>query len=158
MPAIPLRPVAAAVAARLAGVTNATGWVGQFGARHGLPGITDTPDAPPVKSEEDPRVRPYFVLYPGIGVPVEEANAADTFDDVDIPIAITAAAGDIDDLLALAGRIEDQLYRWAPTGFDGFVVAPLRHPVGYSPQVLLDTTVTPPRHFTRLEYIATAHT
>lgn len=184
---IQLRPVASAIAARLVGVTNATGWVGEIGARNGLPGVTNTPDGPIAKSPDDPRVQPYFVLYPGIGTTAEETNLADTLVDVDIPIAITAAAGDIDDLLALVGRIDALLHRWAPGTDDGpglgwfvydltlevwkwsptadgyaqarrILAGPLRRTPGYTPQVLPDRQVTPLRHFTRLEYVTTAHT
>lgn len=158
------RAIAAAIASRLTGVTNAVGYVGQIGARNGLPGVTDTPEKPPTKSDKDPRVVPYFILYPGIGGPTDETDLGDTSVDIDYPVTITAAAGDIDDLLALVDRITTQLWRWIPGDdlgrADGhpIVAGPLRIPPGYQPPVLLDQAFTPPRHYTQLQFVLTAHT
>lgn len=181
-PPIPHRPLAAAVAARLVALTNATGWVGQISARTGLPGVDDTPGGPIAKSDTDARVQPYFVLYPGLGNPVAEQDLGDQSVDVDIPVTVTAAAGDVEDLLALVGRIDTLLWRWVPDGLGWFVYDPTTpawlwapSPDGYAEatpilagplrpipdaprQLLLDESVDPSRHYVRLEYALRAHT
>lgn len=158
MPDISRRLLAGAVAARLAGVTNATGYYGHVSALNGLPGVTGTPDSPPPKSSTDPRVRPYFVLFPGTGTPTDEVDLADTTVDLNVPFQVTVAAGDIDDLLALTDRVHNLLFRWGPT-VTGFQAGPLRVPPGYSPGVVLtDRDFTPHRLFIPLQYQLTAHT
>lgn len=157
------RPIVAAVAERLTGVTNATGYVGAIGAMNGLPGVTSTPAQPPTKSADDKRVQPYFVLYPGIGGTVDEQDLADTLVDIDYPVAITAAAGDVNDLLALVDRITALLWRWAPTDLPpvagrAVVAGPLRYPPGYAPPLLTDAAFTPARQYTQLQFVTTVHT
>lgn len=166
-PLIARRPVAAAIATRLTAVTNAVGYVGQIAALNGLPaylGQTDTtPEKPPAKSPTDPRVVPYFVFYPGIGGPTDETDLGDTSVDIDYSCAVTAAAGDVDDLLALVDRITAALWRWAPAdlppvGGRRLVAGPLRFPPGFVPQLLVDTQFAPVRHYARLEFVTTVHT
>lgn len=163
MPSISRRTLALAVATRLVDVTNATGYLGQIGARNGLPGLENTPADPPTKGGTDQRVKPYFVLFPGVGSPSTEVDLGDSFIDLDVPFQITAAAGDTEDLLALVDRIHDCLYRWAPgvltdEGVTPVVIGgPLRTPPGYVPPVLTDTNVTPHRLYTPLQYVLTAH-
>lgn len=158
MPTISRRLVALAVATRLVGITNATGYYGKVSSLTGLPGVTGTPDNPPPKSESDARVRPYFVLFPGAGTPGPEVDLGDSLLDLDLPFQITAAGGDLNDVLALADRIHDRLYRWAPV-VDGHQCGPLRVPPGYSPGVVLtDRDFTPHRLYTPLQYQLTAHT
>lgn len=159
---IPRRELAAAVAERLTTVTNATGYVGQIGAMNGLPGVVVTPNDPPPKSTTDQRVKPYFVLFPGIGRPGPELDLGDCHVDLDWPIQVTAAAGDTDDLLALVDRIDAVLHRWSPGIFgaapDQGIAGPLRPLPGYVPPFLTDTKVDPPRLYTPLQYQLTAHT
>lgn len=162
MTAIPRRLIGRAVAARLAGVTNATGWFGQIGAKYPLiPGQTVVATPPP-KSATDTRVAPYFVVEPGIGAPSREVDLGMSLVDSTPLFTIRAAAGDPDDLLALVERIDKLLYRWSPGVIetpDGPVVCgPLEPPVGYVPQFLTDNAPTLPRHFTPLQYRLTAHT
>lgn len=158
---IPRRRIAVAVATRLAGVTNATGYFGQIGAKNGLPGVTGTPATPPPKSATDTRVAPYFIVEPGAGTIGDEPDLADTFIDLDQPFIVRAAAGDIQDLLALVERIDALLWRWSPGVIatdDGPVVcSPLQPRPGYTPPLLLDQSVSPARHFTPLEYLLRAH-
>jgi hypothetical protein len=150
--------LAIAVATRLVGVTNATGYMGAVGSKYGLPGVTGTPENPPPKSTTDPRVRPYFVIFPGAGTPGDETDLGDTLTDLVAPFQITAAGGDINDVLALIDRIHDRLYRWAPV-VAGIQCGPLRIPAGYDPgPVLTDKDFTPRRLFTPLRYQLTAHT
>lgn len=151
------RALALAVATRLVGVTHATGYLGQIGAKNGLPSVADTPDKPPTKSATDLRVAPYFILEPGVGRPGDEVDLGDTLVDLDQPLTVRAAAGDIEDLLALIDRIDARLFRWAPT-VDGVVCAPLRLPPGYTPPLLLDQSVTPARHYSPLQYVLHANT
>lgn len=154
------RVVANAVAARLLGVTNATGYYGQIGRL--LPGAPeDTPVDPQPKSASDARVRPYFVLYPGAGTQGPDPDAADQAVDLTQPFQITAAAGDIEDLLALVDRIEVQLLRWTPVlGLAGVAVGYLRRPPGVpdTAPVLTDTQHSPVRLYTPLQFQLTATT
>lgn len=166
MAAIQARVLAGLVATRLVGVTNATGYYGQIDARNGLPGVTGTPADPPPKSSTDARVQPYFILFPGIGTPGPETSVGghtDSFVDRDSLLRITAAAGDIDDLLALVDRINDLLWRWSPgpitaEGGPTVLCGPLLIPPGYDPQPLQDATFTPVRHYVQLQFQLTAHT
>ncbi|GEP38887.1 hypothetical protein NPS01_25500 [Nocardioides psychrotolerans] len=158
MPEISRRLVAVAVATRLVGVTNATGYVGKVSALSGLPGVTGTPDSPPVKSASDARVKPYFVLFPGAGTPGPETDLGDSVVDLDLPFQLTVAGGDLYDVLALADRVHAALHRWAPV-VDGHQCGPLRVPPGYAPGVVLtDRDFTPHRLYTPLQYQLTAHT
>lgn len=161
-PQIPRRLIAVAVATRLVGVTNATGYFGQISAKNGLPTGPTPPATPPSKSATDNRVAPYFIVEPGAGAPTGEADLGDTYVDAETLFTIRAAAGDIQDLLALIERIDARLYRWSPgviTTADGPVVCgPLRPPASYVPPLLLDQTMQPPRHFAPLQYQLTAHT
>lgn len=155
-----------AIAARAVGVTSATGYLGQISAKNGLPGVVDTPADPPTKTADDLRVKPYFVLFPGAGEPgIEDSvgGSADTFVDLDWPIAITAAAGDITDLLALVDRIHNRFFRWSPgllqTPTSGdFLTGHLSVPAGYRPGVLTDRNVTPNRLYVPMLFELVAHT
>ena len=162
MPSIPRRLIGRAIAARLVGVTNATGWYGQIGAKYPLiPGQT-VPATPPPKSATDNRVAPYFIVEPGIGAPTGEVDLGMSLVDSVPTFTIRAAAGDPDDLLGLVERIDALLHRWSPgviTTTDGPVVCgPLLVPGGYEPPFLTDNTVSPPRHYSPLQYQLTAHT
>ncbi|WP_435744906.1 hypothetical protein [Nocardioides sp. SYSU DS0663] len=159
---INLRLLTLAVAERAKTITHATGYVGQVGAMHGLPDV-DTPAEPPAKSPTDARVRPYFVLFPGVGTPGDEQDLADTYVDLDWPIQITAAGGDTYDVLALVDRIRGAFRRWSPgslgVGDDRFQTGPLQVPDGYDPgPLLVDRGVTPHRLYTPLLFHLTAHT
>lgn len=162
MPTISRRQLALAVGERLIAVTNATGYFGQIGESHPLPDGPDVPATPPKKSTNDLRVKPYFIVEPGAGTPGTEADLADTYVDLDMPFTIRAAAGDVEDLLALIDRLDARLFRWSPgvlDGVDGPVVCgPMRRPPGYVPPVLPDTTVTPQRWFAPLQYVLHANT
>jgi len=151
------RALIGACAVRAVGVTNATGYVGQIGAMNGLPGVENTPADPPTKTAHDLRVRPYFVLFPGAGTPGEEIDLAETVEDLDWPLRITAAGSDVDDVLALVDRIHNRFFRWTPT-VEGFICGPLRVPGGYEAPLLPDRKVEPHRLFVPLLYQLTAHT
>lgn len=155
------RLVANAVAARLVDVTNAVGYYGQIGRL--LPGApADTPTEPQPKSANDARVKPYFVLYPGAGGQGPDPDAADQAVDLTQAFRVTAAAGDIEDLLALVDRIEARLLRWTPVlaGVTDVHVGYLRRPPGVpnTPPVLTDTQHSPVRLYTPLQYQLTATT
>lgn len=164
MPAISRRLLLVSIAGRLQTVSNATGYVGQIGAKNGLDPEVAAPADPPVKVPgTDLRVKPYFILEPGVGRPLaDEASAAgpvDTFRDLDAPWTVRAAAGDVNDLLALIDRIDAALNGWAPDpGIPGVVTGPLVPQPGYQPPLLPDNGVNPPRFFTPLQYRLTAHT
>ena len=158
MAAISRRALLTAARERARLVTNATGWVGQIGAHYGLQPGVEAPADPPTKGNGDQRVKPYFVLYPGAGTPGDETDAADTLVDLDWPLRITAAAGDIDDLLALVDRIHALFWRWTPDLPNGIQAGPLRVPAGYDPGVITDRNVDPHRLYVPLLYQLTAHT
>lgn len=164
MPAISRRLLLVSIGTRLATVSNATGYVGQIGAKNGLPGVTSTPNDPPVKVPgTDLRVKPYFILEPGVGRPLPGEESAggpvDTFRDVDAPWTVRAAAGDVNDLLALVDRIDATLRGWTPDpGVAGVVAGPLAPQPGYQPPLLVDNEISPPRFFTPLQYRLIAHT
>jgi len=161
----PRRTLILAVAARLTGVTYATGYLGQVGARNALPGVEDTPSEPPTKSAKDLRVQPYFILEPGIGGPHEgEASAAgpvDAFRDIDDPFTVRAAGGDVQDVLALVDRINALLYPpggWVPIVGGGWKCGPIIPQPGYRPPLLPDHSSPPTRWFAPLQYRLAAHT
>lgn len=163
MPAtISRRLLANAVAARLLGVEHATGYYGQVGRL--LPGAPDdTPVDPQPKSATDARVQPYFVHYPGAGGQGPDPDAGDQAVDLTHPFDVTAAAGDIEDLLALVDRLDARLLRWVPdlgAAGEGIHVGPVRRPPGVpaSAPVLTDTQHSPHRLYARLQYQLTATT
>jgi len=159
MPAIiSRRLLGRAVATRLTGVTNATGYYGQIGARNGLDPTVAAPADPPAKSPTDPRAAAYFIVFPGAGAPGGEDSLDETVVDLDWPVQITAAGGDTDDVLALVDRIDALLYRWAPATTNGVICGPLRTPPGYSPLLFPDDAQNPRRFFVPLQYQLTAHT
>lgn len=150
------RLLANEIAARLATVTHATGYYGQIGRP--LPGLEEaTPADPPVKSATDPRVKPYFVLYPGAGAPTDEQDLTWSGDDLTALVQITAAGGDVEDVLALVDRIDAALLRWSPV-LAGIVCGFLWPPLGYQPPQLTDRNVSPPRPYVPLQYQLTATT
>lgn len=155
------RLVAAAIATRLVTVTNAVGYYGQIGRP--LPGQALTPagtipPAPLPKSPTDQRVRPYFVLYPGALGDGPDTDLALCAVDGTLPISITAAGGDVDDVLALIDRIEAALYRWQPT-IPGLVCGLVDHPTGYQGAALLvDRDLSPHRLYAVLPYRLTVTT
>jgi len=150
MATISRRLVVGAVAARLQTVTNTTIYYGQVGRR--LDGSFG--HEPPTKSAIDLRVRPYAVLFPGTGTDGPDLDLAGCNTDLTLPYQVTAAAGDIDDLLGLVDRIDAALHRWHPT-VPGYVVGRLERPPGFSPLVLPDRAVTPERLFVPLQYVHT---
>jgi hypothetical protein len=104
------------------------------------------------------RVKPYFVLYPSSGGPGPDADLGDCNVDVTLPLAITAAAGDVEDLLALVDRIVDRILRWTPT-VAGVVCGRIEFPPGYVPgPLLIDDGFKPARLYVRLPFQITATT
>jgi hypothetical protein len=152
------RALGNAIGARLLTVTHATGYYGQIG--RALPGALTPPPANPLpKSDLDERVQPYFILFPGLGSPVDDqVDLGDSNVDLDWPFGITAAGGDAEDVVALVDRIHDALHRWAPT-VAGIQCGPIRVPAGYRvDRLLADRNTTPERLFLPLLYQLTAHT
>ncbi|HEY0889370.1 MAG TPA: hypothetical protein VGE38_07155 [Nocardioides sp.] len=158
------RAIANSVATRLVSVAKATGYYGQIGRP--LPGqalVSDggtVPDDPQPKDplNGDMRVKPYFILYPGAGSPSDELAVADTITDLVMPLPITAAAGDIEDLLALCDRILGVFDTWRPA-IDGVAFDRVRFPLGYVPgQYLTDDQFKPARLYIRLPLQLTATT
>lgn len=154
------RLLANAVAARLADLTPATiGYYGAIGRPLTSPAPAGWVADPPPKSQADQRVQPYFVLYPGGGTDGPDPNIADQVTDLTAPFQVTAAAGDIEDLLALIDRIDARLNRWIPA-VTGLVCGPLRPPPGFNPgpTPLVDKQYAPNRLYVPLQYQLTATT
>lgn len=147
------RALAGAIAARLATVTNATGFYGQIG--RGLDGTLGGDPQP--KSADDLRVQPYFVLYPGAGSDGPDSSLGDRAADVTLDPLVTVAAGDVDDLLAAVDRIDAALSLWTPV-VEGHVCGRLRPPPGYSAPQLVDRDFEPVRLYVPLRYQFTATT
>lgn len=142
------RTVAGAIATRLTTVTNALGYYGQVG--RSLTG--DLIDPPGPKSPDDQRVEPYFVLYPSPGTTGPDQDLGDCAVDLMLPFQVTAAAGDIDDLLALVDRILSGLHRWTPT-IAGLACGRVQFPPGFVPtNVLIDRDHTPHRLYVPLPF------
>lgn len=148
------RLIANAIAAQLVGVTNAAGFYGQVG--RGLDGTLGGEPQP--KSATDPRVAPYFVFYPGPGGDGPDLEAAQLDDDITQGFSITAAAGDVEDLLALVDRITTRIYLWTPT-VAGHVCGRITYPLGFQPGAhLVDRQFDPHRLYVPLQYQLTATT
>lgn len=153
MAGISRRALSTAVMTRLATVTNATGYYGEVG--QGLPGAT-VPEKPP--ADADGRVKAYYVLYPSPGTPSPDQDLGDTHEDLDWLIQVTAAAGYLQDLLALIDRIDAALYRWAPV-VAGIQCTGLKPPLGFNPGgIQRDRDFTPNRLWTPLQYRTLATT
>lgn len=147
------RLVADAIATRLVGVTHAVGYYSQIG--RALPGAVDTPHDPPAKSPTDPRVAPYLIFWPGAGGDGPDPQLCGRTSGVSGDFAVTAAAGDIDDLLALIDRIDARLLGWTPTAAGVTASARITRRPGYVPPILTDPTKQPERLYARLEYLHT---
>lgn len=146
-----------AIATRLSTVTNATGYYGQIGRPIILPAPAGWVADPPVKSADDPRVRPYYVLYPGSGGDGPDRPVLGLDDGLSLPWDVTAAGGDVDDVLALIDRIDAQLVGWVPAVVDVVFGRVIRLPGSRSP-LLPDKAVSPERQFSRLQYVVDATT
>lgn len=149
------RALGNAIGARLLTVTHATGYYGQIGRL--LDGTLGP--GPQPKSSTDLRVQPYFIVFPGLGSPVDDqVDLGDSNVDLDWPFGITAAGGDAEDVIALVDRIHDAIFRWAPT-VAGVQCGPIRVPAGYRvDRLLADRNTTPERLYLPLLYQLTAHT
>lgn len=164
MPAtISRRLLANTVAARLVGVTNATGYYGQIGRPLTMAAPAGWTADPQPKNATDARVKPYFVVYPGAGGQGPDPDAADQAVDLTQGFRVTAAAGDVEDLLALIDRIEARLLHWTPdlgAAGEGIHVGYLRRPPGVpdTAPILTDTQFNPHRLYTPLQYQLTATT
>jgi len=127
------------------------GYYGQIG-RPLTPALAGAiPASPPVKSSSDPRVKPYFVLYPGAGTDGPDTPLCGTPDGLTWSFRITAAAGDVEDFLALVDRIDARLIGWAPI-VAGYLPGRVGRQPGYDAPQLVDEQVTPPRVYTLLQY------
>lgn len=145
------------IATRLVGITNATGYYGQVGRPLTVPAPAGWVADPPVKADNDPRVKPYFVLYPGPGVDGPDSPLVGLDEGLGLDFDVRTAAGDVDDLLALVDRIEARLVGWVPV-LAGVVCGPVGRFPGYRPPFLPDKTVSPERQFTPLKYVLTVTT
>lgn len=148
-----LREFSNAVAVRLSGMTPAAfGYYGTIGR----PIAVGDPVDPPAKGPHDPRVQPYYVLYPGTGSDgPDQSLCRTTPDGTTITLRITAAAGDVEDFLALVDRINGQLLGWAPLLADHPFTGPVKRLPGYEAPMLNDASMSPPRLYALLQYQAT---
>jgi len=145
------------VAIRLLGVTNAYGYYGRIGRALTDPAPAGWVPDPPPKSADDPRVQPYFVLYPGAGGDGPDTPLVGVDDGLDLAWQITAAGGDVEDALALIDRLDALLIGWIPVSAGLSFGRVMRLP-GTRPQLLPDKTVSPERTFAPLQYVLTATT
>lgn len=141
------RQLANAIATRLTGVTNAVGYYGQIG--QALPGQTPPKD-PPLKTDGSGQVAPYFVFYPGALGDHPDAAVCRSDDPREGGFQITAAAGHVEDLMALVDRIDALLHQWHAE----MQTMTKRRP-GYEVPQLIDENVTPKRPYAPLQYQAT---
>lgn len=155
MPVVSRRTVFSLVAIRLSTITNATGYYGQIGRPLILPAPVGWEADPPVKSAGDPRVKPYFVLYPGAGTDGPDLQLNGIDEGLNLSWQITAAGGDVEDVLALIDRLDARLIGWVPTDL-GTGFSPVGRLLGYRPPLLPDKTVSPERLFAPLQYQLTA--
>jgi hypothetical protein len=150
------RTIFGLIATRLLTVTNAYGYYGRIGRALIEPAPVGWVPDPPVKDpEDDPRVQPYFVLYPGAGGDGPDAPLSGVDDGLDLAWQITAAGGDVEDVLALIDRLDAQLIGWYPT-VTGLSFGRVMRLPGTRPQLLPDKTVSPERTFAPLQYVLTA--
>lgn len=145
------RVTANAVAERLVTITTAHGYYGGIGRP--LPG-TNPPDDPPAKSDTDLRVQPYFILWPTGPGPAAEQPLCGTPAGVERRYRITAAGGDVEDLLALVDTLDAALLGWRPPITPGATSwpSPIRRLPDYIPDVLTDRATTPQRLYVSLIY------
>lgn len=100
-------------------------------------------------------VQRYWVLHPFFGLPGSEHDLADTVIDLDWTFQITVAAGFPRDAYALATRIDELVYRWAPD-IEGYECGRCQPPPGYDPgNARPDDSVKPTRFFLPLQYRTT---
>lgn len=150
-PVVNVGPITAAIAQRLENVPQTTGYLGQVGRT--LDGRLNVD--PPSKGPRDPRVRPYFVLYPSPGAPGQQPALCGDDPDLDWSGQITAVAGDVHDLDWLVDRLRLVLVGWIPQ-VPGVVVGPVRTPRGYSPgPYRVDEQAQPPRLWVPLLFTTT---
>lgn len=157
MPLPSRRLIFGAVAAQIAPVTNATGYYGQIGRAIVLPAPAGWLPDPPPKSVDDPRVKPYYLLYPGAGGDGPDTPVTGGDDGLTIGFGIQVAGGDADDVEALVDRLEARVLGWIPT-VAGIVFGPIRRQPGYQPQMQTDDTKQPERLYVPLRYVLTATT
>jgi hypothetical protein len=121
---------------------------------------TDPPKVLTLNGVRDPsgRVAAYAVLHPGAGTPTPEVDLGDSSVDLDWGCQVTVAAGFDRDLLAAADFVHARLFRWRPSGLDGFHTDGLVPPPGFTPGFPRDSppSVQPPRLSLPLQYRLTA--
>ena len=145
------------IATRLSVVTNATGYYGQIGRPIVLPAPVGWVADPPVKSAQDPRVQPSYILAPGPGVDGPDTPLNDLYDGLDLDFDVRVGGGDVEDVIALVDRIDARLLGWIPAVANTALGRIGRFP-GYRPPLLPDKTVSPERQFTPIKYVLTATT
>lgn len=95
------KDLAVATEARLRTIANVSRYVG------------DVPTTPPTITVTDLRVKPYWVLYTGVGRPVDARFVGPTVGN-SWGFQVTAAAGRMSDLNQLIDAIVAKLDRWNP--------------------------------------------
>lgn len=151
------RTVFGLIATRLTGVTHAQGYYGRVGRPLTMPAPVGWLAEPPAKSTDDPTVQPYFVVYPGAGTDGPDLPLTGPDGGLGLDWGVTAAGGDVEDVLALVDRIDALLIGWQPAtaGVSFGLVGRLP---GTRPPVLPDRNVNPERVFVPLQYSLTATT
>ena len=106
--------------------------------------------------ETNLRMRLYGYLYPGTGSDgPDQALCQTTPDGTTITLRITAAAGDVEDFLALVDRINAALLGWTPVLAGHPFPGPVKRLPGYEAPMLNDASMSPPRAYALLQYQTT---
>lgn len=128
-----------------------------------LTGVTvyrgEVPGKPPViqtNGTPDPsgRTAPYVVFFSSPGTPGvdDEIDVADLHEDLLWSVQLICSAGYEADLDYLVDRVWGVLYRWSPE-VDGLECGPMKPPPGYDPgPARRNDNVTPPRHWTPMQF------
>ena len=133
------KPLADAVAARVAAIENAAHYRGEI------------PKTPPTMSNDDLRVRAYTVLWSGPGgAGAEEALAGGAQDDVDWTFLVSCVAGDVPTVEVLVDLVLLQLDGWEPV-LEGLSTGTCRLDFDPGPP-RPDLSFTPTRFYVQLPF------
>jgi hypothetical protein len=133
------------IAARLATVPHATGYVGEVLNDDG----TTLPPLGP-----SGRIAPYWVLLSGDGSPIDDLPlSADPTGSLSWRFQVRAGAGFHDDTLNVVDQVHTLLDGWIPT-LGGYQFGPILSPPGYDPgPVRRLEQVEPPRYFLPCQFV-----
>lgn len=113
--------------------------------------LSEPVDVP--KLDTDGHVQRYWVLHPFGNVPnLDQQDLAETAVNSIWGFQATVAASYPRDVYALATRIDDALFRWAPS-VEGYACSRCEPPLGFDPgPARKDESVKPHRYWLPLQY------